>query len=480
MLVISNRWRLRVVLPVVAFLATVDTAASAQTLARDVPHRSSAPSWGPVQAPATADAGLVGRSEQDAPVAPSKRVLPAWLEVHGEQRSRFESIGRRYRLAETGSDDVLGFRTRLRARVTWPHVVGMAEVQDARTTLTDSASTITNRMTSHVKMSQLSVGVRWPNLGASKATVTLEVGRFSREYGNGRLIARPPYGNVSNAQDGAVLGVTGKGWSVQTMAGRPAIYAYPSLKFDSRFSKARFGGVYATTSRVPRVNIDTYVLRLDDGAAFTASTRRRIDTAGVRVFGTAAGRHVDFENETVVQWGAVGALDHRAWFEHAQLGYAWPKARWEPHLIAVYDHASGDADPSDRRSGSFDTLFGRSRFELGPTSMFGLISRSNLVSPGLWLIATPVRPIELSVQHRWNWLAQATDRWRSTGLVDPTGRSGTELGTQTDVRLRYRRRPYLEVDAAAVYFHDGAFVRARKPNIKGRPVFFMLSTEWSF
>jgi hypothetical protein len=84
------------------------------------------------------------------------------------------------------------------------------------------------------------------------------------------------------------------------------------------------------------------------------------------------------------------------------------------------------------------------------------------------------------VKHRWNWLAQATDRWRSTGLVEPTGRSGTELGTQTDVRLRYRRRPYLEVDAAAVYFHDGAFVRARKPNIKGRPVFFMLSTEWSF
>ncbi len=128
-------------------------------------------------------------------------------------------------------------------------------------------------MTSHVKMSQLSVGVRWPNLGASTATVTLEVGRFSREYGNGRLIARPPYGNVSNAQDGAVLGVTGKGWSVQTMAGRPAIYAYPSLEFDSRFRKARFGGVYATTSRVPRVNIDTYVLHLDDGSAFAASTR---------------------------------------------------------------------------------------------------------------------------------------------------------------------------------------------------------------
>jgi hypothetical protein len=356
----------------------------------------------------------------------------------------------------------------------------MAEAQDARMELTDSASTITNRMMSKIKMSQLSGGVRWQNLGAAKMSVTFEVGRFSREYGNGRLIARPPYGNVSNVQDGAVLGVTGKGWSVQTMAGRPAIYAYPSLKFDDRFRKARFGGFYATTSRVPHVNVDTYYLRLDDGDDFPFATRRRFNTTGARLFGTAAGKRVDFENESVVQWGQFGALDHRAWFEHAQLGYAWPKAPWAPHLIAIYDHASGDADPRDTRNGTFDTLFGRSRFELGPTSIFGLVARSNIVSPGLWLITTPVKPIELSVQHRWNWLDQAKDRWRSTGLVDPTGRSGTELGTQTDFRLRYRWRPHLELDTSAVYFHDGAFVKARKPNIKGRPVFFMLSTEWSF
>lgn len=408
------------------------------------------------------------------------RRLPTWLEVHGEQRTRFESIGRRYRLSETGSDDVAGFRTRLRARASFPHFVGMAEVQDARMALTDSASTITNRMTSKIKMSQLSAGVRVQNLGAAKTTVTFEVGRFSRDYGNARLIARPPYGNVSNAQDGAVLSLTGKGWSVTTMAGRPVIYTYPALTFDDRFRKARFGGVYATTSRVPLFNVDAYYLRLDDGDRFPAATRRRFNTTGARLFGTAAGKRVDFENESVLQWGSFGTLDHRAWFEHAQVGYAWPKAPWSPHLMAIYDHASGDADPTDNRNGTFDTLFGRSRFELGPTSIFGLVARSNLVSPGLWLVTTPVRSFELSVQHRWNWLDQARDRWRSTGLVDPTGRSGTELGTQTDVRLRYRWRRHLEVDTAAVYFHDGAFVKARKPGISGRPVFFMVSTEWSF
>lgn len=413
--------------------------------------------------------------------AKTARLLPTWLEVHGEQRSRFESIGRRYRLSESGSDDVLGFRTRVRARVTLPRFVGMVEAQDARMSLTDGASNITNRMTSKLKFSQLSAGVRLPNLGAAKMTVTFEVGRFSRDYGNGRLIARPPYGNVSNSQDGAVLGITGKGWSVQTLAGRPVIYTYPGLRFDDRFRKARFGGVYATSSRIPHLGLDGYVLRLNDGTNFPAATRRRINTAGGRVFGTlGAGRRIDYENETVAQWGALGPLAHRAWFEHAQVGYAWPKAPLAPHLIAIYDHASGDADPTDARSGAFDTLYGRSRFELGPTGIFGLVARSNLVSPGIWLITTPIRPVEFSVQHRWNRLDQARDRWRPIGLVDPSGRSGTDIGTQTDFRLRYRWRRHLELDSAVVYFHDGAFVRARKPGIAGRPTFFMLSTEWSF
>lgn len=409
------------------------------------------------------------------------RTLPPWLEFHGEQRTRFESIGRRYRTSEVGSDDVMGFRTRLQARITTSHVIAIAELQDARMALTDSASTITNRMTSNLKFAQLSAGVRWRNLGAGKLTVQVEAGRFSRQYGNGRVIARPPYGNVSNSQDGAVVGVSGRSWSVQTLAGRPAIYAYPSLRFDDRFRRALFGGVYATSTRVRQANVDAYYLRLDDGGDFPAPSRRKLHTTGARFFGTlGAGKRIDYESESVAQWGLVGRLSHRAFLEHAQVGYAWPKAPWAPHLIGLYDHATGDADPTDARSGAFDTLFGRSRFELGPTGIFGLVARSNLRSPGVWLITTPVKPVELAVQHRWAWLAQARDRWRPIGLVDPTGRSGTALGSQTDFRLRYRWRRHLEVDGAAVYFHDGAFVRARRPNLTGRPVFFVLSTEWSF
>lgn len=414
--------------------------------------------------------------------APRGVRLPRWLSFHGEQRIRFESMEHRYRATEVGGDDVMGFRTRLQARVASNHVLAIAELQDARMALTDSASTITNRMTSHVKFSQLSLGARWRGLGRAKLNVQLEVGRFSRDYGNGRLIARPPYGNVSNSQDGFVVGVSGRNWSVQGLGGRPAIYAYPSLDFDDRFRTARFGGVYSTYTPSRRFNVDLYWLHLDDGSRFTpVASRRQFETSGVRLFGVVGpGGRVEYENESVVQWGEFGVRRHQAWLEHAQVGYSWPAVPLHPRLIAIYDHASGDADPTDQRSGTFDTLYGRSRFELGPTGIFGLVARSNLQSPGVWLITNPIRSIEVSLQHRWAWLAQARDRWRPIGLTDPTGRAGRELGTQTDLRLRYRWKQHLEFDSAAVLFTEGDFVRALRPSPSGRSMFYMASTEWRF
>lgn len=387
----------------------------------------------------------------------------------------------RYRTTEVGSDDVVGFRTRLQTRVTTNRVVAIAELQDARMALTDSASTITNRMESNVKFSQLSVGARWRGVGAAKLDFQAEVGRFSRDYGNGRLIARPPYGNVSNSQDGFVLGVSGKGWSVQGLGGRPVIYTYPALEFDDRVRESRFGGVYSTFAPSRRLSFDLYWLHLDDGARFPAATRRQYDTWGGRAFGAVGPKgRIEYENETVLQAGELGSRRHRAWFEHAQLGYGWTGVRLRPRVIAIYDHASGDADPTDQRSGTFDTLYGRSRFELGPTGIFGLVARSNLQSPGVWVITNPVRSVEVALQHRWAWLAEARDRWRPIGLTDPTGRAGRELGQQTDLRLRYRWSRHLEVDTAVVRFDEGRFVRTLRPMPGGHTMFFMASTEWRF
>lgn len=409
------------------------------------------------------------------------KALPDWLEVHGEQRTRYESADHRYRPGEVGGDELFAFRTRAQIRVTTKHLLGVAEVQDSRVGMTDSASTISSRLVFNTQISQLSAGVRWRDLGAAKLAVQVEAGRFSRDYGTGRLISRLIYANTTYIQDGVVAGLRSKNWTVQGLALRPVVYSYPNIERDPRFDRTRFGGVYATSTRSSKASFDLYVLHLNDGSAFPAATRRRLETPGVRVWGNfGPSNRIEYEAETATQWGTVGALTHRAWFEHVQVGYAWPNALFRPRLLGLYDYATGDADPTDQRSGAFDTLYGRVRFEFGPTSFYGVAGRSNLRSPGLWLILRPSQTTELSFQQRWLTLASARDRWRPIGVGDPTGAAGNDLGRQLEVRFRYRWRQFMDFDAGMAHFTEGDFVKAVRPMPGGHTTFYYAGTEWRF
>lgn len=426
-------------------------------------------------------------SGPQAPGAPNvpgpapRRVVPRWLAFHGEQRTRFESADNRYRPGEVAGDEILAFRTRLQARVTAAHVLAIAEVQDSRVGLSDSASTLNSRIIFDTQFTQLSAGVVWRNIGRAKLAVQFELGRFSRDYGMGRMISRLIYANTTNIQEGAVAGLSGKTWSVQALALRPVIYTYPVIARDARFWDARFGGIYATSTKNRHLSLDLYLLHLSDGNRFPAATRRQIETPGFRAFGVfGPADRAEYEVEAATQWGDVGPLDHRAHFQHVQVGYNWPKLPFSPRVLGLYDHSTGDNDPTDQKSGAFDTLFGRVRFEMGPTGMFGLLQRSNLLAPGVQVVVRPTKASDLSVQHRWARLDQARDRWRPIGIVDPTGRSGTDLGSQTEMRLRVRWRQYLEFDGGVTRFNDGAFVRRLRPSPNGHTMFYFAGTDWRF
>ena len=143
----------------------------------------------------------------------------------------------------------------------------------------------------------------------------------------------------------------------------------------------------------------------------------------------------------------------------------------DEELMLAY--STGDA-------AAFDTLYGRVRFEFGPTGIYGLNGRSNLRSPGIWAFVKPVPAAELSVQHRWLRLAEARDRWRPVGASDPTGAAGTDIGRQVEVRLRYRWKQYFEFDGGVVRLTEGAFVRAVRPMPGGHTTFYFAGTEWRF
>jgi hypothetical protein len=130
---------------------------------------------------------------------------------------------------------------------------------------------------------------------------------------------------------------------------------------------------------------------------------------------------------------------------------------WQPILKGQYDYASGDRNPDDNRQDTFDKLYGARRFEFGPTGIYGWIFRSNTSTPGVRLVLQPSSAFEWISAYRWAWLAESRDFWIGTGLRDATGRSGSYLGSQLELRLRFDPRPFFRLETGYARFFKGSY-----------------------
>jgi hypothetical protein len=164
----------------------------------------------------------------------------------------------------------------------------------------------------------------------------------------------------------------------------------------------------------------------------------------------------DYEIEGIHQSGHISAsaapgaqrLDVSAWFIHADVGYLLP-GRWQPHLSAEFDIASGDK--AGGKFTQFDTVFGMRRADLGPGGLYSVVARTNVLTPGVRIETTPNKRIDLLFSYRLLWLAEATDSFSGTGVRDASGRSGRFAGHQFDARVRawiVPARLRFEVDGA--------------------------------
>jgi hypothetical protein len=133
-------------------------------------------------------------------------------------------------------------------------------------------------------------------------------------------------------------------------------------------------------------------------------------------------------------------------------GYS-PRHAWRPRLSANYAYATGDRNPIDRSSERFERLFGFAR----PFSASDYIQWENLRAPKLRVEVTPTPSLRIDAGLSAYWLASATDRWNVAGLRDPTGRSGTFLGREFDVRVRFPVGPRLAVNLGYARFQPGDF-----------------------
>lgn len=407
---------------------------------------------------------------------------PEGLTIGGSVRLRYEALDNQFRPGLDEKDDAFVIRTLVRAEYDTGPVRFAAEMQDSRAYDTDAGSPVGTSEVNTFELINAYVGF---DIGgtAKKPAATLEVGRFTMDLLNRRLVARNAFRNTINSFTGARLKVAGPAGSSLT-----AFYTMPQVrlpgdkddildnkvKWDRESNDLVFwGGVLdmPLPRQGPLLNLAFFALDEQDGPDL-ATRDRKLYTANARLFRKPAPGHFDYEFEAAYQFGSISSgtaanaarLDVSASFVHAVAGYQW-SGGWKPRISLAWDLAAGDKGAGSYNR--FDTLFGARRWEFGPTSLYGALGRANLNTPGVFVEASPSARTSLSAAYRAAWLDSATDSFSSTGVKDGSGASGKFAGHQVEARVRHWLVPkFLQAELGGAVLFNGRFLKDA-PNANG-------------
>lgn len=416
--------------------------------------------------------GVLGMA---APAFAEEKGAEDGFSISGTTRLRYEAIDGQPRTGFNQRDDLVNLRTTLLAEYRDGPVRIAAELWDSRVYGGDSGTPITTAEANPLEFVQAFAEIKSKDLVGRGSSATLQTGRFLLNLGSRRLVAADDYRNTTNGYTGARADFGWRGgWKAtlvytlpqQRRPDGPAELRRNVVALDREgFDLVLWGGLVSKTQLPGQTMGEISFFHLGERDRAGRSTRdRSLNTVALRMLREPAPAQVDFEFEAILQRGKIStglaATAPRqqvgAWFVHAEAGYSFAGG-WKPRLSIEYDHASGDRPGG--RYGRFDTLFGMRRADLGPSGLYNAFGRANFISPGLRLEAAPGARTDMMATVRPIWLAERTDSFSTTGVRDPSGRSGSFAGTQLDGRLRHQLSKSLRIELDAVLLAKGAFLR---------------------
>ena len=325
-------------------------------------------------------------------------------------------------------------------------------------------------------------------IGDPKAfPLLLTVGRQALNYGDNRLVADSRWGNFGRTFDAVRLRFE------QSRSWLESFYARPVQirrhEFDDGDAADHLAGVYFSTELVPRQTTDLYLFyRNKEGTQPDLDPTNRTDpqgtwngpaarfvTVGARVKSKANALHGwDYTAEAAYQTGdlyqstrASQRFDLSTFATHVSGGYTFAEVPWKPRLGAEYNFASGDHNPNDGNSESFQNLFPSNHEKYGFMDEFAW---RNLHDARVQLSAKPVNRLELQVDYHAFWLADTHDFWyRSNGhsilrTTTPDGRDVRTIGARNfagqeiDLTATYELRKWVKVQAGYSHFFAGSYL----------------------
>jgi hypothetical protein len=389
------------------------------------------------------------------------------LDVSFEVRARVEAIDGQFRPGVVESDVALLTRLLLAAEYDAGPIRIGGEVIDARSFFERRGSSVSTTEVDTLEPIQAYIATDVSD------QAKLIAGRFTLNLGSRRLVARNAFRNTINSFTGvqAVLGDQKRGATLFWMLPQARLPDEADRLGDNGFAinrergAPRFFGAYGHSRLGGYGEVQISLLRLAERDHAEILTRnRRLWTADLRLVRMPKAGSFDWDMEGAYQWGrarqstaASDVLDRSvaAGFVHAEAGYTF-RPGWQLRPALGLDYGSGDGSSS--KFTRFDPLYSARGFDFGPTSYYGALSRTNIVSPFARLDMKPGRRSDAQATLRPLWLASATDQFAVTGVRDAAGSAGKWAGVQIDARVRRTLTENLKLAVGALLLAKGRFL----------------------
>ena len=300
----------------------------------------------------------------------------------------------------------------------------------------------------------------------------MTAGRMMLNYGEGRLIGTPQWGNLSRTYDHTRVYYRAPGAQISFL------FLSPAKIRIGEFNRPVLGdhvwGTYNSFPNLYKKNlVEAYFLRHDQNrpGGFTGGARKdgtdklAVNTLGFRVAGPFA-MGAKYSVEAVGQNGMVGPASHHAnaWFSSLSKSFTIKKRTVD--FSGEYKFASGTHNPLDaKRSGTFDQLYAANHDKFGHQDIFGWRNLHNVRSVATFNVS---KQFALSAMYDSYWLAAVRDGiYSGSGKLivrSTTGTAGRHVGQDADFFGTYKFG-HFNFGAGMGHFFTGQFLNKATPGV---------------
>ncbi|MFZ2170775.1 MAG: alginate export family protein [Methylococcaceae bacterium] len=307
--------------------------------------------------------------------------------------------------------------------------------------------------------------------------LSIRAGRQAFEVLDRRLLASNQFRNTTNNFFGyrVHFGKQQNDWDLDTFALQPLErlkYQWDKNDEDTWF----YGGVLSIRRWSDIITIQPYFFgrKTDGDPTNSVAANRKADmdiyAPGLRVYGFIPGSGFDFDADINKQFGRFGSLSgtrqtkqqHDALAYAIELGYTFDH-EWKPRASLFYGYGTGDKNAADNNNQRFDAFYGFNQ----PWSRDDYFSWDNIITPKARIEFTPYKNVRIDAGFNVFWLESDTAPWSRANLQDRTGKSGSYLGQEWDIRLRHKLNPYVDWSLSYARFNPGDFTKSQARPVNG-------------